>query len=113
MARCRLASSLPLCQEAMNLSAPCSTPACHGTPPSTFAASLQTNFGTPKTLGLSVVEPYLASNIFMSSFRHVSQFCSGFPWPGSSPPTNSPNISRFGSRPSGCLATAPAKSRRR
>eukprot|EP00752_Nemacystus_decipiens_P002428 g2287.t1 len=54
-----------------------------------------------------------APNTLRSSFRHVSQFCSGLPFPGFSPPLNSPNISRFGSRLSGCRATAPAKSRRR
>ena len=33
IARFCLAASSALCQEAINLSAPCSTPACHGTPP--------------------------------------------------------------------------------
>ena len=34
VARRRLASSSSLCQKAMNVSAPCNTPLCHGAPPS-------------------------------------------------------------------------------
>eukprot|EP00903_Cladosiphon_okamuranus_P017129 g15780.t2 len=73
----------------------------------------KTNSGTPKTQGASSVEPWVAPNTLRSSFRHVSQFCSGLHLPGFSPPANSPNISRFGSRLSDCSATAPTKNRRR
>ncbi len=51
--------------------APCSTPACHGIPPFTFAASVQTSFVTPKAHGLSAVEPCVVRNALKSSTRHA------------------------------------------
>lgn len=96
VACCRLAFSSSSCQEVINLSAPWSTPECHDTPRFTLTASVHTNFGTPKTHGS-----------FRSSFMHINHFCSGHPRPGTSPPTSSPNMSRFGSSQSSYLTTAP------
>ena len=83
----------------MNLSAPCSTPACHGIPPSFFAADGQSALSTPNVNRLSSVEPSVAPKTWKSSRRHFSQFCSGHPGPGSSPPASVPNANRFSSRP--------------
>ena len=55
----------------------------------------------------------VAPNAWKSSLRQSIQFCSGRPLPGSSPPTSFPSISRFGRRPAGCLAMAPANRSRR
>ena len=113
VARRRLASSSTLCQEAMNFSAPCNTPLCHGAPSSIFAARVHTALSTPNVSRLSTVEPSVAPNAWKSSLRQSIQFCSGRPLPGSSPPTSFPSISRFGRRPAGCLAMAPANRSRR
>ena len=113
VARRRLASSSSLCQEIMNFSAPCNTPLCHGAPSSIFAARVHTALPTPSVSRLSTVEPSVAQNAWKCSLRQSIQFCSGRPLPGSSPPTSFPSISRFGRRPAGCLAMAPANKSRR
>lgn len=56
--RCRPTSSSSLCQdEVINISAPCSTPLCHGTPPFSLAADAYTALLTPKVHISSYVEP--------------------------------------------------------
>ena len=71
VARCRLASSSSLRQEAINRAQPSTTPACHSAPPCTFTASVPRVFGTPKTRGSSSVkQPCVAPNALKSSVRH-------------------------------------------
>ena len=95
-ARSRLASSSVLCQEVMNLSAPCNAPVCHGIPPSFCAAEGQSSLLSPNVNRLSSVEPSVAPKAWKSSRRHFIQFCSGHPGPGSSPPASVLNVNRFG-----------------
>ena len=113
VARRRLASSSSLCQEVMNVSAPCSTLLCHGAPSSIFTARVHTALSTPNVSPLSTVEPSVAPNAWKPSLRQSIQFCSGRSLPGSSPPTSFPSISRFARRSAGCLAMAPANRSRR
>ena len=113
VARRQLASSSSLCQEVMNFLAPCNTPLCHGAPTSIFAARVHTTLSTPNVRGLSTVEPSVAPNAWKSSLRQSSQFFSWRHLPGSYLPTSFPSISRFGRRPAGCLAMAPANRSRR
>ena len=113
VARRRLASSSSLCQEVMNFTAPCNTPLCYGARSSIFAARVHTTLPTLNVSRLSTVEPSVAPNAWKSSLRQSIQFCSGRPLAGSSPPTSFPSISRFGRRPAGCLAMAPANRGRR
>ena len=75
VARRRLASSSSLCQEAMNFSAPCNTPLCHGAPSSIFAARVHTalsvfsenitrkNIIREKKARMLPAEEYFGSNI--------------------------------------------------
>ena len=103
-------SSSTLCQAVVNLSPPCSTPARHGIPPFIATASVQTNFGTPKIHGCSNVKPYVAPNCLKSSVRHVRQFCSGHPLPGSPPsPTCRTSVSSEVARTSAPLLRCPAR----
>ena len=96
-----------LCQKVMNVSAPCNTPLCQGVyRPSSPQGSIR--LCQLRMRRLSTVEPSVALNAWKSSLRQSIQFCSGRPLPGSSPPTSVPSISRFGRRPAGCLAMAPA-----
>ena len=79
VARRRLASCSSLCQEVMNVSAPCNTPLCHGALSSIFAARVHTALSTPNVSRLSTVEPSVAPNAWKSSLRQSIQFCSGRP----------------------------------
>ena len=109
-----LTSSSLLCHDAINLSARNRTPVYHGAPSPLRAASVRTSLSAPK-VRLSVgVEPYRALNALKSFLKLFYHCCTGWPCPGSSPPSSlSANNSRFGSRLSPCLANAPANRSRR
>ena len=114
--RSLLASSWPLCHDAIHLSARNRTPVYHGIPFSLRAASVQTSLSTPKVRrSVGGVEPCRASNALKSSLKLLCKCYADWPRPGSSPPSNLPaNSSHFGSRClSPCLVKAPANRNRR
>ena len=89
---------------------PLTTPWCHGTPSPCLAATVHILHSIPNTRQSPSLEPSVAPNASRFLVRHFSQCYSLAPLPGSSPLATVQNITRFGNRPSACLATALAQS---
>ena len=112
--RSQLLSASSLCHLVMKHSAASPTPRYHYLP---FLAavghSTHSTVSTPNTKGTLSVDHSVARNTLTSSSRHWTQFFSGRPGPGFSPPGIVPNTTRWVSRSLVFRCTTPAKRRRR